>query len=145
MADKKAGAAANVGSTEALSLHIRSHRGFTFTLRIARSWQGLGVAAIGTLGVLGLGWLASHGGEIPLKRALERVKDGTADPEVKNIAKGSILVELHCHTVQSFLLFLDDFEKKKVKCRLEEEFRKTGFEGELEVTIVNAEEVFKTR
>ena len=53
----------------------------------------------------------------------------------------SILVELHCYTTKSFLSFMEDLEKDRVKRRLEEEFQKVGCKGELEVIITNAGEV----
>ena len=78
------------------------------------------------------------------RNALEgRNEIGAADPEVTNIEEGSIIVNLRCHTQQSFLQFLKDFKEKKVKRRLEEEFKKIGFDKELEVTIVNTQEVFQ--
>ena len=45
----------------------------------------------------------------------------------------SVLVELHCYTKESFVSLMDDFESGKVKRRLEEEFEKVGYKGELEV------------
>lgn len=68
---------------------------------------------------------------------------GAADPEVINIEEGSIIVKLRCHTPQSVLQFVKDFNEKKVKRRLEEELKKIGFDKELEVTIVNGQEVFQ--
>ena len=68
---------------------------------------------------------------------------GSADPEVTDIEEGSIIVKLRCHTPQSVLQFVMDFKEKKVKCRLEEEFKKIGFDQELEVTIENTQEVFQ--
>ena len=53
----------------------------------------------------------------------------------------SILVELLCYTTKSFLSFMEDLEKGRVKRRLEEEFQKVGCKGELEITITNAGEV----
>ena len=53
----------------------------------------------------------------------------------------SILVELLCYTTESFLSFMEDLEKGRVKRRLEEEFQKVGCKGELEITITNAGEV----
>ena len=61
--------------------------------------------------------------------------------QVGNTVPGSIIVELQCNTRESFLLFLEDFETKKVKQRLEEEFFKIGFKEELEVAIMNDKEV----
>ncbi len=62
---------------------------------------------------------------------------------VLNITRGSILVGLYCDTKEGILSFVEAFEAKKVKQRLEEEFRKIGFKEELEVTIVNDKEVYK--
>ena len=79
----------------------------------------------------------------PVRNALERNVDGVIDPEVMTIENGSIHVKLLCHTEQSLLLFLDDFNTGKVKKRLEKEFRKLGCEEELKVTISNLDEVHK--
>lgn len=62
--------------------------------------------------------------------------------QVVNITRGSILVELYCDTEQSFLLFMEAFETKHVKQRLEEELQKVGFNEELEVTITNNKEIY---
>ena len=63
--------------------------------------------------------------------------------QVTNITPGSILVKLRCNKRESFLLFLEEFDRKKVKQRLENEFRKVGFKEELEVTITNDKEVYE--
>lgn len=55
----------------------------------------------------------------------------------------SVLVELHCCTKESFVSLMDDFESGKVKRRLEEEFEKVGYKGELEVTIINGSDVYR--
>ena len=55
----------------------------------------------------------------------------------------SVVVELHCYTRQSFVSLVDDFESGKVKRRLEEEFAKVGYKGELEVTIINGSDVYR--
>ena len=55
----------------------------------------------------------------------------------------SVLVELHCYTKESFVSLMDDFESGKVKRRLEEEFEKVGYKGELEVTIINGSDVYR--
>ena len=82
--------------------------------------------------------------ENAIRNSLERRNEtGAADPEVTNIEEGSIIVDLRCHTQQSFLQFVKDFKEKKVKRRLEEELKKIGFDKELEVTIVNTQEVFQ--
>ncbi|KAJ7383751.1 hypothetical protein OS493_026282 [Desmophyllum pertusum] len=87
-------------------------------------------------------YLACKGpAEDAIRRALQRKVFGVVDPEVTNITDGSILVELHCRTETSLLLFLEDFETKTTKFRLEEEFKKIGFKDDLDVTIRNAEKV----
>ena len=63
--------------------------------------------------------------------------------EVQSITGGSILAELKCETEQSFLSFMEAFETKKIKLRLEEEFKKIEYEEELEVTIRNDKEVYE--
>ena len=55
----------------------------------------------------------------------------------------SVVVELHCYTKESFVSLMDDFESGKVKRRLEEEFEKVGYKGELEVTIINGSDVYR--
>ena len=55
----------------------------------------------------------------------------------------SVLVQLCCYTKESFLSFMDDFESGKVKQRLEDEFEKVGYKGELEVTILNENDVYR--
>ena len=55
----------------------------------------------------------------------------------------SVLVELRCYTKESFLSFMADLESGKVKRRLEEEFAKIGYKGELEVTIINEKDVYR--
>ena len=86
-------------------------------------------------------WLNSKGA---VKRALEkRDENGKLEAEAKNMKISSITVELHCYTKQSVLQFVKDFKENEVKRRLEEEFKKIGFDEELEVTLVNAEEVFQ--
>ena len=68
---------------------------------------------------------------------------GIVDPKVTSIEDGrSILTELLCSTETSFLLFLEDFETRRIKFRLEEEFKKIGFTTELDATFRNAEKVY---
>ena len=72
-----------------------------------------------------------------VQRALEAL-----GAHVQNIIRGSILVELQCDTKEGLLSFVEAFDTKKVKQRLEEEFGKIGFEEGLEVTITNEKEVY---
>ena len=62
--------------------------------------------------------------------------------QVANIAPGLIIVELFCNMKHSFLSFVEVFDSKKVKQRLEKELKKIGFEEELGVTIANEKEVY---
>ena len=48
--------------------------------------------------------------ENAIRNALEERNENGADPEVRNIGDGSILVELCCHTDRSLLQFVDDLE-----------------------------------
>lgn len=57
----------------------------------------------------------------------------------------SILVELHCYTQENFLSLMEELKIGRVKQRLEKEFEKVGCEGELEVTLINEEEVYKAQ
>ena len=56
---------------------------------------------------------------------------------------GSILVSLKCNKAKSFLLFIERFETGIVKQQLEEQFKKLGLEGEIEVTLVNSREWYQ--
>ena len=64
--------------------------------------------------------------------------------QVGSVTPGSILVELHCYTEESFRSFMEDFEARKVQERLNKEFENSGYIGEeLEVTITNYKEAYK--
>ena len=60
---------------------------------------------------------------------------GLAD-NVLSIRPSSILVEFVCYTEERYQAFMDAFTTGTVKRRLQEEFSKIGFKGELQVTIV---------
>ena len=62
---------------------------------------------------------------------------------VQSIIPGSILVSLKCNKAKSFLLFIERFETGIVKQQLEEQFKKLGLEGEIEVTLVNSREWYQ--
>lgn len=79
-----------------------------------------------------------------IRNGLERNEAGEINPEVMLLENGSILVELVCHTKESLLTFLDDFEAQRIKRKLEREFRKLGFGEELQVTITNLDAVRKS-
>ena len=64
--------------------------------------------------------------------------------QVGSVTPGSILVNLHCYTEESFRSFMEDFEARKVQERLNKEFENSGYIGEeLEVTITNYKEAYK--
>ena len=114
---------------------------FSISLKIDNVWLA-GAVSVGALS-LGAFYLACKGpAEEAIRRALQRKIFGEEDPNVTKITDGhSVLVEVTCSTETSFLVFLEDFETKTVKFRLEEEFKKIGFESELDVIIRNEEEV----
>ena len=141
MAGEIARAAVEAGTTAAMDLAL-SGGGFAVSLKIGNPWLA-GAVALGTFSLGALYLTRKVPAENAIRRGLERNDNGVVDPEVRNITDGSILVELHCHTETSFLVFLKDFEKKTVKFRLEEEFKKIGFKDELDVTIRNEEEVYE--
>ena len=125
---------------EALSISVKIDS--PVVAGVALAGVALAAGAAVTLGAYYLRYRRNT--ENAIRNGLERRNElGEADPEVANIGEGSIIVELRCHTQQSVLQFVKDFKEKKVKGRLEEEFKKIGFDQELEVTIVNAQEVFQ--
>ena len=64
--------------------------------------------------------------------------------EVRSVTPGSVLVELHCYSEESFRSFMEDFVARKVQERLNKEFENSGYIGEeLEVTITNYKEAEK--
>ena len=78
-----------------------------------------------------------------IRDAVERALGGERDDrDVGDINRGSLLVDLHCHTAQSFLQFLEDYESGKVKKDLNEELLKIEIEvEELSIKIKNEKEV----
>ena len=78
--------------------------GFSFSLKIDSPWLAAGIA-IGTF------YIANKAlSEIAIRKALQHQTSSTAnaDPEVTSISTGSILVQVQCHTEESFLRFADD-------------------------------------
>ena len=110
--------------------------GFSFSLKIDSPWLAAGIA-IGTF------YIANKAlSEIAIRKALQHQTSSTAnaDPEVTSISTGSILVQVQCHTEESFLRFADDIDSKKAKYRLEEELARVGFREEIRLTVENKEE-----
>ena len=143
MAGESANAAAEAARV-ALELSMSaSTSGFSVSLKIDNTILA-GVTVLGA-GALAAYYLAHRR---PAANAIrngleERNETGEADPQVRSIETGSVIVELYCHTEHSLLQFVEDFEAKRVKHRLEEEFTKIGFDQDLDVTIINAKEVYK--
>ena len=130
-------AAAAAKTAVDVSLSAGAFGGFSFSLKIDNPWLAAGIA-------IGSFYLANKVlTERALKRALERQSteaDDRPDPEVIETGAGSILVQLVCHTRESFLSFTDDLESKKVKYRLEEELSRVGFCEEIRLTVENQDE-----
>ena len=120
-----------------------STSGFSVSLKIDNTILA-GVTVLGA-GALTAYYLAHRRpSENAIRNGLEeRNETGEADPQVRSIETGSVIVELYCHTEHSLLQFVEDFEAKKVKRRLKEEFTKIGFHQDLDVIIINAKEVYK--
>ena len=143
MAGESANAAAEAARV-ALELSMSaSTSGFSVSLKIDNTILA-GVTVLGA-GALTAYYLAHRRpAENAIRNGLEETNEtGEADPQVRSIETGSVIVELYCHTEHSFLQFVEDFEAKRVKHRLEEEFTKIGFDQDLDVTIINAKEVYK--
>lgn len=105
---------------------------------------GAGALTMGAL-TLGAFYFGNQSdSESATKKGLESTDEtGKVVRKVDDITGGSIIVILSCYTQQSVLQFVKDLKENKVKRRLEEEFKKIGFDNELEVTIVRAKVVFQ--
>ena len=104
------------------------------------------VASAASLGLLaagiGIGYLCYKYPEFVM-RIVEKALTAPGR-KVGSVTTGSILVELHCYTEESFRSFMEDFEARKVQERLNKEFENSGYIGEeLEVTITNYKEAYK--
>ena len=101
---------------------------------------GIGVAATGV--VITIGVLCYKYPEFVM-RIVEKALTARG-LQVGSVTPGSILVELHCYTEDSFRSFMEDFEARKVQERLNKEFENSGYIGEeLEVTMTNYKEAYK--
>ena len=120
---------------------------FKISLKIENALLAAGFA----LGAYGLAafYLRSRENRIKTENAIKDALEqpsaaGVAqdrDPEVGRITSGSILVELLCHTPQSFLQFVSDYESGKVLHRLEREMTKIGFKQDLKISILNEDKL----
>lgn len=110
--------------------------GYHIRIKIDNPWLA-GLLGVGALS-LGAFYLSRQAlVESAVRSALAGLGDG-----VLAIRPSSILVDLVCYTKERFLAFMDAFEVKIVKQRLQEELSKIGFKDELEVTIVNEKDVY---
>ena len=99
---------------------------------------GIGIGAAG----IGIGLLCHKNPEFVM-RIVEKALTAPG-LQVGSVTPGSILVELHCYTEESFRSFMEDFKARKVQERLNKEFENSGYIGEeLEVTITNYKEAYK--
>ena len=99
---------------------------------------GLALGAVG----IGIGALCYKHPEFVI-RIVEKALTAPGR-QVGSVTPGSILVELHCYTEESFRSFMEDFEAGKVQERLNKEFENSGYIGEeLEVSITNYKEAYK--
>ena len=123
--------------TASLLLKIGSHN----SLLVAFA-AGVVTAGAATLGAFY--YLKQSESDSATKKGLESTDEtGKVVRKVDFITGGSIIVKLSCYTLQSIVQFVKDLKENKIKRRLEEEFKKIGFDHELEVTIVHAQEVFQ--
>ena len=143
MADEAAGTVVEASKAVFdLSLQTGAFGGFTVGIKIDNAWLA-GALAIGGLSLAAFYISRKYPSQNAVRNALDGNVGGEVDPEVRAIDAGSILVELFCRTKRSFMSFVDDFEAKRVKLRLGEEFKKIGYKETLEVTIVNHQEVYE--
>ena len=127
------------------SLSSKVADALSFGLRVAgictaAAAASIAVAATGT--VITVGYLCYKHPEFVM-RVVEKALTARG-LQVATVTPGSILVELHCYTEESFRSFMEDFKAKKVQERLNKEFESSGYIGdELEVTMTNYKEACK--
>ena len=121
---------------------------YSFLLKIRSPTTSFGTFGLGAL--MGVGAFSAfyfHNqskSESATKKGLESTDEtGKVVRKVDDVKGGSVIVKLSCYTQQSVLQFVKDLKENKIKRRLEEEFKKIGFDNELEVTIVCAKVVFQ--
>lgn len=138
MAENNAQTPAEVRKNPAFDLSLEYGK-FKISLKINDVLLAAGAVATG---VVALYCSNNEGLMQAVKNALQKTILGVVDPIVTKIIDGhSVLVELCCKTERSFLTFLDDFDKKVVKFRLEEELKQIGSNSDFEVTICNKKEI----
>ena len=117
--------------------------GFSFNIEINSIAVGVGVG----VGVGAVSLAAIYFSRDRIRRgirdAIVRAFGGDGDDRVVgDINRGSLLVDLHCRTAESFLQFLEDYESGKVRKDLKDELLKIDIEmEELSIKIKNEKEV----
>ena len=115
--------------------------GFSFNIEInsTAAAVGVGVEAVSLAAI----YFNSERIGRKIKDAFERAFGGDRDDrDVGDINRGSLLIDVHCHTAESFLQFLEDYESGKVKKDLKEELLKIEIVVEdLSIKIKNEKEV----
>ena len=118
-------------------IHITyNHRTGQFSLKIdARCTMALGALGLAAF------YFSSPENQAKVAAALSKALERVGE-KIVNITSGSLVVVLHCSSVELFLRFWDDYQSGNVKKRLSEEFSKIGIE-EVTVEIDNEEAVAK--
>ena len=104
--------------------------GFQFRIKIDSPWLAAGVLGVSFLTLRSF-YEANHEA---VRAAVSTALAGLTD-KILAIRLSSILVEFICNTKESYHAFMEAFKTGTVKQRLQEEFSKIGFKGELLVTI----------
>ena len=137
--------AATTTARAALACSMVTPSGFSFNIEINSTAAAVGVGVGIGVGAVSLAAIYFNSERIgrKIRDAFERAFGGERDDrDVGDINRGSLLIDLHCHTAESFLQFLEDYESGKVKKDLEEELLKIEIEVEdLSVKIKNEKEV----
>lgn len=115
---------------------------FSFAFRLRISDRRLAVAAIASVATACTVTALYNSQPGQVRNAVVGAAEGFW-AHVREIWPGSIIVVLYCDTEDDLLSFVEAFETKKVEQRLKEEFRKIGFKGELEVTIIDDKELYE--
>ena len=119
--------------------------GFSFNIEINSIAVGVGVGVGLGIGVSTITAVYFSRDRIRrgIRDAIVRAFGGDGDDRVVgDINRGSLLVDLHCHTPESFLQFLEDYESGKVRKDLKDELLKIDIEmEELSIKIKNEKEV----
>lgn len=113
---------------------------FHINFKIGNPWSADGVAS-GTVSLTNFYLAHPVDTEAAVRSAFRHVTFAEVKQDL-GMTPSSILVNLCCHAKESFLAFIDAFEAKIIKQRLQEELSKVGFQDELEVTFANERQVY---